>query len=65
LSGGPQESLALTGNRGPLECFLRKLNRYQCFINADLEPFYRDSEIAISARAHRHAARTNTEGVSR
>jgi len=28
--------------------FLRKLNRYQCFINADLEPFYRDSEIAVS-----------------
>jgi predicted MPP superfamily phosphohydrolase len=28
--------------------FLRKLNRYQCFISADLEPFYRDSEIAVS-----------------
>jgi hypothetical protein len=35
-------------DRGPRECFLRKLNRYQCFINADLEPFYHDSEIAVS-----------------
>jgi 3',5'-cyclic AMP phosphodiesterase CpdA len=28
--------------------FLRKLNRYQRFIGADLEPFYCDSEIAVS-----------------
>lgn len=28
--------------------FLRTFDRYQCFINADLEPFYRDSEIAVS-----------------
>jgi len=28
--------------------FLRKLNRYQSLINADLEPFYRDSEITVS-----------------
>jgi 3',5'-cyclic AMP phosphodiesterase CpdA len=28
--------------------FLRKLDRYQCFIGADLEPFYRDAEIAVS-----------------
>jgi 3',5'-cyclic AMP phosphodiesterase CpdA len=39
-----------------LSRFLRKFDRYQCFISADLEPFYRDSEIAVSgvntARAH-------------
>jgi len=28
--------------------FLRKLDRYQCFISANLEPFYCDSEIAVS-----------------
>lgn len=28
--------------------FLRTFDRYQCFIDADLEPFYHDSEIAVS-----------------
>ena len=27
--------------------FLRKLDRYRCFISDDLEPFYQDSEIAV------------------
>jgi len=27
---------------------LRTFDRYQCFIDADLEPFYPDSEIAVS-----------------
>ena len=32
--------------------FLRKLDRYKCFISANLEPFYCDSEVAVLGREH-------------
>jgi|SRR5271165_483538 len=53
LDAIPFPQIAVPGNHDvPLHNlflrFLRKFDRYQYFISADLEPFYRDSEIAIS-----------------